>query len=652
MPGRTGSYRPPRVGTYKPVGPMRKSAVASMRKLSGDLKDRHPFLGSHEHVTDAAKALERGQPEAAIRHLNAAIGNMTPQSLRRHGLLTDEQHDAAKKSMDAIHRHLLLTKDVMDLQAKNSQLPYAESDEPYKDDDLTVKPTAPGGNRAMNAPDKMRIGGPDVNVAKPQAITSEARTKQVAASNSGDLTTAIELVGPHGFIHGWIKVGSGDAALSGHMNDRHPGLEHSAGAHMADHLTGAADTDHKHGAFARLRQTLHDVTSEKLPAEDDLEIPDKNGGPVQHGGMYGQMDNANDVLARQVIDLVGPKGFVHGWRYVGGPGLPSSPPGTSHADPYKFMSRKTFRTEGTSNPTAKEAHDFPAAAERMKMVTRQRAAQASEDEGRIASGKAPLHPELAHVWPSIYAKGGINAADYPKPPAPKPEHEPGPKDPYRFISSKSYPSRPSDVPSAAERRDFPQAAARAQQMTPSVRDAALNYSARGTMPGMRTAGALLHPSVASGAAHTIQAANGGTVENPNGYRRIVELAGPWLPSKEYWSSVDSKTGSSLPDKGGSSEEKADNHIKSARAAAQMGNHKLAMQHLARASQQTGDAGKQSAINKLGAGVAKMAGSAGQGGQLGLANQNRANAELARRIRAIELSAQTGRPITVVPHPFR
>jgi hypothetical protein len=33
------------------------------------------------------------------------------------------------------------------------------------------------------------------------------------------------------------------------------------------------------------------------------------------------------------IDLVGPKGYEHGWKYVGGPGLPSSPAGHGSAKP-------------------------------------------------------------------------------------------------------------------------------------------------------------------------------------------------------------------------------------------------------------------------------------------------------------------------------
>jgi hypothetical protein len=36
------------------------------------------------------------------------------------------------------------------------------------------------------------------------------------------------------------------------------------------------------------------------------------------------------VLGAGAVELAGPKGYVHGWRYVGGPGLPSVPPGGRH----------------------------------------------------------------------------------------------------------------------------------------------------------------------------------------------------------------------------------------------------------------------------------------------------------------------------------
>lgn len=70
--------------------------AGSMRRLAVKLDREHPALGAHQHVRDAASALEMGLYNGAVRHLNAAIGTMTPQSLNRHGLTTDDEQHSAK----------------------------------------------------------------------------------------------------------------------------------------------------------------------------------------------------------------------------------------------------------------------------------------------------------------------------------------------------------------------------------------------------------------------------------------------------------------------------------------------------------------------------------------------------------------------------
>jgi hypothetical protein len=79
-----------------------------LRGLADDLDVRHPDLGAGDHVRDAADALDAGLHDGAKRHLRAAMANLTPASLTRHGLTQDGDHQAAKRSMDDIHRHLLL----------------------------------------------------------------------------------------------------------------------------------------------------------------------------------------------------------------------------------------------------------------------------------------------------------------------------------------------------------------------------------------------------------------------------------------------------------------------------------------------------------------------------------------------------------------
>lgn len=189
-------YRPPqaRQNAWKPTGQMRRETVVQIRALAKELEDHHPRMGSHQHLKDAANALERQNSEGAVRHLNAAIGNFQPQSLYRHGMVTDAEYHQAKAHMDAVHRHLLLVKDIQDHEAHNEnltamgQMPGDETGMPNSD-----IPSARKGANPMQTPAELPTGGVDENVAKPKSVTSWHVTKQIAASNSGDLTTAVEL---------------------------------------------------------------------------------------------------------------------------------------------------------------------------------------------------------------------------------------------------------------------------------------------------------------------------------------------------------------------------------------------------------------------------------------------------------------------------
>jgi hypothetical protein len=98
--------------------------AGKLRALSKTLAARHPDLGAADHVADAASMMDAGMHDAAKRHLRAAIGNFTPQSLTRHGLLDDDERNQAKASMDDVHRHLLLVQqdqDEQDAQATDRQ---------------------------------------------------------------------------------------------------------------------------------------------------------------------------------------------------------------------------------------------------------------------------------------------------------------------------------------------------------------------------------------------------------------------------------------------------------------------------------------------------------------------------------------------------
>jgi hypothetical protein len=185
-----------------PLTPMRTQAAKSMSKLADSISADHPDLTVHQHVRDAARMLRAGNEEAAQRHLRAAMFSLTPQSLMRNGVHDDPGHLAARSAMHSVHRHLLLVKDIQDVAAKNQQAIRRDSygdlesaptlpHPPFRPDPnagygpgaLAQKPTArqPGGDRALNAPDRTNSGGPDPAVADPVGVQPKG-SKQFAAT--------------------------------------------------------------------------------------------------------------------------------------------------------------------------------------------------------------------------------------------------------------------------------------------------------------------------------------------------------------------------------------------------------------------------------------------------------------------------------------
>jgi hypothetical protein len=89
----------------------RDHLAGSLRQLADKARHAFPETAAHQHIADAARALNDGNNEGAARHLNAAIAMFTPQNISRHGLGDDTAHIAAKRLMGEAHRHLLLVKD-------------------------------------------------------------------------------------------------------------------------------------------------------------------------------------------------------------------------------------------------------------------------------------------------------------------------------------------------------------------------------------------------------------------------------------------------------------------------------------------------------------------------------------------------------------
>ncbi len=304
-------YRPPigKPGKWQPLGPMKAATKTSMHKLAGQLKDRHPGIGTHQHVTDAAHALDRGDHDAAIRHLNAGIANLTPQSLLRHGFTNDADHIQAKISMDDIHRHLLLVKDIQESAARNqelvkAQVPATQEDEirsPAKPPGAQQPPAAAPGSNPPPAPGQPAkqpppapgtagpAPAPQVASAPQPGTGGKPPPKAVAASN-GEVTTAVELVGPGGFAHGWQRQtpSAGD-------HDKAARLHARAAASAKNPLTKAA----------HLRMAIvHQNIAGDLRAASAAQPPQRADGVTVAAGQPGAGGRVGQELAGLATDQI------------------------------------------------------------------------------------------------------------------------------------------------------------------------------------------------------------------------------------------------------------------------------------------------------------------------------------------------------------
>jgi hypothetical protein len=125
-----------------PTAPMKARTAKGLRKLADSVKADHPTMNVHQHLQDAAAQLDRGNTHGANRHLTAAMHQLTPQQLTRHGVMHDAEHVAAKQNMNLISRRQLQIKDIADTQdANRSSLQAAQAAKAAKA--AQVPPTAP-----------------------------------------------------------------------------------------------------------------------------------------------------------------------------------------------------------------------------------------------------------------------------------------------------------------------------------------------------------------------------------------------------------------------------------------------------------------------------------------------------------------------------
>jgi hypothetical protein len=340
---------PSRRSKVTPLTPLRVQAAKSMSKLADSVQHDHPDLTVHEHVRDAARMLRAGNEEASQRHLRAAMFALTPQSLMRNGQHTDDAHLAARQAVHGVHRHLLLVKDIADVAAKNQQAlmrdSYGDGAADMKQPDPNAgygpganaqKPTArqPGGDKALNAPDRTGGGGPDLNVAEPKLKMSKQFTRNGAVAVTelaygwGDLSRAIALTGdghghhvagtPDVYSHGWNPA---DGTEMDAKDIRRPGKGGKAARTVA---TGKPASPGGSGGILsgphpadRLTVAANPGTTAKAMSDADLKAADKElSRRAAMLGKPGQLSRAHKAVAAETRRRK-TKALAYGWNDLG-----------------------------------------------------------------------------------------------------------------------------------------------------------------------------------------------------------------------------------------------------------------------------------------------------------------------------------------------
>jgi hypothetical protein len=245
-----------------PLTPMRQQAAKSMRKLAQDMQGAQPDMTTHAHVRLAARQVEKGNEDGAIRHLQAAMRSLSPNSLQKHGIHVDDAHIAARQSMQSAVLHYHMVKDIQDAAAKNQAAvarasygdqappPHPDPNNGYGPGALAQKPTArqPPGDQALNAPARSSSGGSDPAVADPGG-PQRPGSKQFARTWD-EVAGVLDLVGAGGWEHNWKYVGGPGLPSAASRNTvkvatgRPPGASKQgilSGPHPADRLTVASD---------------------------------------------------------------------------------------------------------------------------------------------------------------------------------------------------------------------------------------------------------------------------------------------------------------------------------------------------------------------------------------------------------------------------
>jgi hypothetical protein len=172
------------------VYPLRQAAASKMRTLADKMQDDHPELDTHKHMRDAAAQMLRGNDEGTKRHLQAAMFDLTPLQLWRHGITDHPGSQLAKRNMTGVHRVFLHVRDIEDADQRNREN-IARQREQAAGDTPASPPAAAGTQDARPGLSAAQRGnGVTPPQLRPAAISSQGTPRPVGLAYELSAQTA------------------------------------------------------------------------------------------------------------------------------------------------------------------------------------------------------------------------------------------------------------------------------------------------------------------------------------------------------------------------------------------------------------------------------------------------------------------------------
>ena len=279
--------------------PMRADVARRMRRTAAQLDADHPETVAGGHVRDAARVLEHGSDDGAKRHLDAAMEVLTPRNLYRHGITDDEGHATAKLHLHEVNRHRLAVQDIEDAAARNDHIR----------ERAAARQAAPSGGAPDGAAPS--IGAQLSNVVELKAQSWMAERRDLNGRWSGGV------VGPSFGARG-VEVGNrksrldrGSASMQQVLFGKHVSKKEGGDlAAMFGHVKAAPSPKKERAALTKPQRKVYDKLRNRGRTHAHAYIIASKFSPeaIKATLMAGPVG--------QATELVGPKGYEHGWIKV------------------------------------------------------------------------------------------------------------------------------------------------------------------------------------------------------------------------------------------------------------------------------------------------------------------------------------------------